>query len=192
MREIEINILLQGYLRTLLPDFNGYPLGVVGVQADNQYRQAGRPDEAAIFVHQIGRSRVGWMSRKNTVNKDPDTGLPVSNTRTQKQRIETTFQFSALVPQSPAALDCECLPPTEVDVLDAAAMLLQSTYVIDDMRTKGIAMLRVGQVRSLWVAGDDREQNVNNPSFDIIVIHNTEFSVSVPLIDSITLVIDRV
>lgn len=192
MLDTQISVLLQGYIRDLLPAYNGYPVGIVGVQANMQYRQAGRPDGASVFIHQIGRVRVGWLARANTVNMDPDTGLPISVTRTQKQRMRSSFQISALVPQSPAITNCETLPPSESDVLDAVAQTLQSTAVLDSLTANGLAVERITEIRSMWVTGDDREQNVNNPSFDIIIVHNSVFSTTVPLIDSITLKIDRV
>lgn len=191
MLDTAIATVLQGYLTALMPDFNGWPVGVVipdvGVQADAQVRQAGIPDQATIFCHQIHAKRIGWMQRKQGfVMVDGVSTF----TRIQKQRMETHLQFSALVPQSPG----DATAPMPSDILDAAASLLQSSYVIDDLIANhdGAQVLRVTDVSSFYIEGDDRNQIVNNPTFDIIVIHNRVFSVVAPVVDSTVVQIKRV
>lgn len=137
------------------------PVGMT-IQQAYQPRQQGVPSGPAIFVHHKGPATPrGFPKFENYT--DPDTQALM---RRETQRMESTYQIGALVPQSPATPN----QLTEVDVLNIVRRILQGTGTLAILNPQDVGVFRVGTVDSNYFT-DDKAQNENNPIFVIILTH---------------------
>lgn len=167
MRDNELFILTRQWLNTAAPlrDIAAlYPLRF-------QPTQQGRATERAVMMHIVNYKRIG-QRKVVAVNGDGLGLMP----RTETQSMETTLQFSVT---QPLDLDDDAL--THGDVLNTIAGVLQSDDAIKFFIANGASLLRVGEVRGGY-ARNDRDQEEQNPTFDLTVKHNTVFVDGVPQI----------
>lgn len=137
-------------------------LGVpVEVKQANQPTAQGIPSGPFITMHKIMDIRYGSPQRSERWDEDDQTMY-----LTQSEQMESTFQLSAVAPQNPAD-DTEL---TTADILKAAATALQSDSVMDTLRTAGLGVLRVRDVRNGY-AVDDQGQFQANPTLDVTLTH---------------------
>lgn len=169
MNELQIfalmrTVLLQGFAATGRTD--------VRVKRSFASTKSSAPDAPAIIMHRIDTQRVGWQSRNFRLTE-------TSATDTNVQNHAITFQFNALVPVE--LEDSESL--TANDLLDTAAMLLQSRLMLEACQAAGIGIQRISAIRSNYVQ-DENDNWEPEPSFDIIVIVKKELTISVGVVTS--------
>lgn len=131
--------------------------------------QQGRQNERTVYMSKVTDKRYG--SRQ--VEQEWIGGVL---RRTERQAMETTIQFN--VTQPVAMLDTDL---THGDVLKTIAACLQSPDTQSFMVTNGASVLRVTDIRNAYW-NNDRDQNEENPSFDIVIKHNDVFVDSVPYV----------
>lgn len=176
MRDSALRVLLAKILNDGIARWAGDPLpGGLTVQQAYQPRQEGVPIGPTVFYHPKSRLPVGTMSASDVPNADGTAMV-----HTQHQRVESTFQIAALVPQSPADID----GMTEIDVLDVMRWLLQDSVTIATLAPLNVGVLRVTTLTSAFFE-DDRHQNENEPMFDIILSHGDTVTTTTPIIDEV-------
>lgn len=121
---------------------------------------AGRPGVPTILVQHLGDVRYGSPRRESV----PDAALPAGQMRTALvQAMESTFQVNAMTP-----VDWTLEP---VDLANLAAGIMQSDRALTALRTAGVSILRVRDVRNPKFR-NDRDQYEASPSFDFTVTHD--------------------
>lgn len=98
-------------------------------------------------------------------------------THTEAQLYESTWQFSAWVPQTPA--DTTSL--TESDILNIVSGIIQSDSIIAAFIAAGVGIRRVEDVRNPYIT-DDRDQFAATPSFDIVLVHEKSLVSTIPAV----------
>lgn len=152
------------------------------VKQSAQPTQQGVPNGALIFFTKVLDTRYGWPERSTNFDLDA-----LEMTATHSEQIESTYQFSCIVPQNPDN-DYERTP---ADVLKTVARILQTDEAIQLLRAKEIGLLRIEQLRST-VTIDDRGQYMTNPSFDIVLTHRDTESQIIGIVSSQSVNINRV
>lgn len=135
------------------------------VQLGNQPRQQGTPTAATIFVQYVGGRPYGWPDKQDIWN----TSTLVFD-HIEKQWQESRYQVGALAPQTPA-------DPTQKKASDYAGITargMQSDDTIGALKAQGIGIDRIENYRVLYFS-DDKVQNEENPSFDVILRHEDVF-----------------
>ncbi len=155
---------------------------VCAVKRSEQPTQQGVPSGPVLFYSEISIIRHGFEQRKNVWNEEAGTFDHV-----QSQQCETMLQFSALAPQNPAD-DAEL---TASDMLLAAASVLGSDFGRASLRSQGVGILRIRDVR-VGYAIDDRMQHKPNPTFDAVFTHRVSFVEQVPAVTGREYAIHRV
>ncbi len=138
----------------------GYP---VTVRQSYQPTQQGADTGATLYFFKVGDKRIGHPNRKSEWD--------VANSKfvdTDVQRMEITFQISALVRQVPATTTTQ---KTASDYLNMAAMIMQSREFINAVQAAGVAILKIGEVRNPYFK-DDKDQFEASPSFDFTLMYN--------------------
>lgn len=164
MLEWQLQQLLKSTIEAGIAAWPGaaLPDGII-IQQAFQPRQEGVPSGPAIFLHHKGPATPrGYPKFENYT--DPDTQVFM---RSETQRMESTYQIGALVPQSPDTPD----QLTEVDVLNIVRRILQGTGTLAILNPQNVGVFRVSTVDSNYFS-DDKSQNENNPIFDIVLTHS--------------------
>lgn len=169
MNEIQLFTLIRS---VLLQGFSAVGRADVRVKRNYASTKSSAPDAPAIIMHRIDTQRVGWQSRNFRL-----TETAAIDTNVQNHAI--TFQFNALVPT--ALEDSESL--TANDLLDTAAMILQSRLMLETCQKAGIGIERISAIRSNYVQ-DENDNWEPEPSFDIIVVVKKELVISVGVVTS--------
>lgn len=143
-----------------------------------QPTKQGAATAPAMYFYKIGDRRLG--SPRRLSEWDALSGAMIDY---DTQLMETTFQLSALVRQ-PDTL-------TASDILNDAAMVMQSEQFIKTLKAGGVGILRVGEIRNPYF-GDDRDQFQAMPSFDFIVSYNRTVNRSSKVITTFVTAIDLV
>lgn len=148
-------------------------VSALAVEQSYQPTQQGTPEAATIFMHKINDQRVGSPQRKE--EWDP---ILEQFDYVESEQLATTFQFNALAPQDPA--NDTALTPA--DYLKATARALQSDPVLISLRSAGVGVLRIGDIRSGYSI-NDRGQFDQEPSFDVVFTHrNTTTDTLAPVV----------
>lgn len=138
----------------------GYP---VTMRQSYQPTQQGAETGASLYFYKVGDKRIGHPKRQSEWDiasaKFVDTDV---------QRMETTFQVTALVRQIPATTTTQ---PTASDYINIAAMYMQSREFINMIQADGVAITKIGDIRNPYFK-DDKNQFEASPSFDFTLIHN--------------------
>lgn len=159
-----------------------YGLGTLQVKQSYQPTQQGVPSVACLFLFKLHDKRIGSPQRKEEWNEILEQFDYV-----ESEQLETTFQFSARAPQDPAN-DSELTP---ADYLKAAARALQSDPVLISLRSAGVGVLRIGDIRSGYSNNDEGEFQ-QEPTFDVTFTHrNTTTDTLAPVV-SREVIINRV
>jgi hypothetical protein len=152
------------------------------VQKDNQPRQQGVPSAAVILFHHVGTVNVGWPAKQdvwNAANGNFD--------HIETQRRESRYQIAALAPQTPS----DPTKFTPADFVNSAAAIMQSDATIATMLAAQVGLRHITDIRTIYFQ-DDKDQNEENPSFDIVLSHQDVFTTSTPKVNAVTYNIERV
>lgn len=158
MTDNELMVLIRLTLLDQLA-LQGAPWDTVLVATSYQAAQEGRENGSVIYYFPLPSVRYGWQGRD--AQYDPGEG---NITYTERQWMQQTFQFSALLPQ----LATDLTLPTPHDLLSMAAMVMNSRGFIDKLRAGGAGVQRITDVRSPFFT-NDRGQFEASPSFDFTV-----------------------
>jgi len=131
----------------------------VQVLASNQPRHQGRVDGPVVYFFPVSDHRYGWQHRKQVY--DSQSG---DITVTETQYMESVFQVMALYPQDPSNISL----PTAKDLINDAAMTVNSLTFTEAMRAGGVGVQRVTDIRNPYFQ-NDRDQSEASPSFDFTV-----------------------
>lgn len=153
------------------------------VKRNYQPSQQGRPSDPAVFFFKVTDRRVG--QREISEAQDPVT---LTMTRTERQAMETIYQFGALVPEYP---EDDPDIPLAGDLLKAAAATLQAPDFIYSLKQAKAGVQRITDVRTTQVE-NDRGQFEANPTFDVTISHVDEFVTTVPATSVLGVNIKRV
>lgn len=153
---------------------DGYT-GVI-VKQSNQPTMQGIDTVPSIYFFKIHSKRYGYLGRFDAW--DSDTSQMVHR---ESQYYESTWQFAALVLQSP-------LTPnqyTASDLVDEVASIIQSDNTRQILNNSGIGMLRISDIVNPYFQ-DDRDNFEASPSFDVTFTYQN-FRVSQdPIINDFT------
>jgi hypothetical protein len=145
------------------------------ISQKDQPEQEGTPTQGTVFFERVGDHRYGHPIFKEVYQPLTDDFAEFSN-----QLMETTFQISALIPQSPEDLTL----PTAADVADYVCQYLQSRSTIRHFKQFNVSMLRVTEVRTPFIILD-RDRYEGHPNFDIVLQHSRLLTFTVPAASSI-------
>lgn len=138
---------------------NGYA-GVTVKQA-NQPTQQGIQSNPAVYFFKVASKRYGFLGRLD--EWDSDTSEMV---HTESQYIESTWQVSALVLQSPATPN----QYTASDLVNEVASIMQSDATRAILNQSNIGILRVKDLVNPYFV-DDRDNFEASPSFDFVLTY---------------------
>lgn len=144
------------------------------VQKNNPTIQ-GIPSTPTVFFEKLFDHNYGFQHVDLTLSQDQTQYLS-----TTSQAVETSFQISAWAIQDPANVTL----PTASDIAHQCCRYLQHPVVVQNFAAAGIQMLRVTEVRNPYLQ-DDKSQFEAVPSFDIVLIHGRDLTMSVPMADKI-------
>lgn len=143
--------------------YAGLPADLLVKQA-NQPTQQGAESKPTIYLSKVLRNRYGWPG-----HTDYFDAQDMKQRRRTVQVYQTTFQVNALAKQDPANINSL----TAGDLLDRVATILNGPIGMAGLRTSGIGVLRVTEVRNPYFK-DDMGRFEASPSFDIVLTHKTE------------------
>lgn len=148
--------------------------GLSGVKLARSFqsRQQGANSSPYVYFVKIGDHRHGSPERKDEY--DPQAA---AFTHSEIQQYETTYQFSAWVPQDPK----DVTGLTESDILNIVSGIMQSDAIISAFNAAGVGILRVTDVRNPYIV-DDRDRFEAVPSFDVILTHKRTSVSTIPAV----------
>ena len=169
MNEIDLYRMLCALVPPAVAARNGgQPLGIMQAY---QPTQQGAPTAPTVTMHTVSSVRYGWPKRYSVW--DNNAGAMRHH---EEQAMETTIQFT--MRQSSAG---SATAPTETDVIQLVADAVQSDTFIAAVYTEGVQLLRITDVRMGRFIGDNG-QNMNWPSFDIVLKHSREYVNAAPVV----------
>lgn len=157
-------------------------IGDIAVKQSYQPTMQGAETGPTVYLFKVADRRRGSPRRESVYDPDTETFI-----HTETTAYETTFQASALVTQNPANVNSV----TASDLINYVSAILQSEMGLDYLQSKGLGILRIGDVRNL-IFENDRQQFQAQPSFDFILTHNQVIVSEVPAVISTEYQISRV
>lgn len=171
------------FMSELLPRMQAQPdLAGVALARKYQPRQQGAATGPVVYFFKVGDHGHGSPKREEIIN-----GAGVIFNQTQRQLVETTYQFAAWIPQDPANVAAL----TESDVLNIVSAIMQSDALIAAFRAAGVGIQRVTDIRNPYFV-DERNRFEAEPSFDIVLTHYRNLSSTLPAVDTFEANISRV
>lgn len=168
----------QGYPAS--PSLDGY----VAIQQNFQPTNQGANTGQTLYIHKIGDHRYGFPERTDFWDQDNETEV-----HTERQLYESMFQVTALAILDPSK------PPltqkTASDICNVAAAIMQSDFAVDYLTLKGLNLYRVTEVRNPYFI-DDKDRYEGSPSFDFTLQHEQVIISTSPVVEDVTLDIERV
>lgn len=175
--------LAELFMAELLPRVQAAQgLQAVKMARNFQNRQHGANVAPYVYFFKIGDRRHGHPQRKDVWDAQTERF-----DHTETQVYETTFQFSAWVPQpdnDPAAL-------SESDVLNVVSCIIQGEAVLAAFEAQGVGVLRVTEVRNPQIV-DERDQFAAVPTFDVTLTHKRTLVSTLPAVATIEANLGRV
>lgn len=161
------------FMAQLLPAMQATS-GLAGVKLARSFqsRQQGANSSPYVYFFKIGDHRYGHPERKDVFDAQAGTF-----THTEIQQYETTYQFSAWVPQDPK----DVTGLTESDILNVVSGIIQSDAIISAFNAAGVGILRVTDVRNPYIV-DDHDRFEAVPSFDVILTHKRTSVATIPAV----------
>ena len=161
------------FMAQLLPAMQATS-GLAGVKLARNFqpRQQGANSSPYAYFYKVGDHRHGSPARKDVFDAQAN-----AFTHTEIQQYESTYQFSAWVPQDPK----DVTGLTESDILNAVSSIMQSDAIISAFNAAGVGILRVTDVRNPYIV-DDRDRFEAVPSFDVILTHKRTSVSTIPAV----------
>jgi hypothetical protein len=147
-------------------------LSGVSLARSYQQTQQGATIGPYVYFFKIGDRRYGHPARRDEWDLDAEVF-----THEENQVYESTYQFSAWVPQDPSLT----ASLTESDVLNVVSSIMQSDGLLLAFRAAGVGVLRVTDVRNPYIV-DDRDLFEAVPSFDVVLTHARRLSSETPAV----------
>ena len=170
MNDKQLNAL---FMAQLLPAMQAQPaLAAVGLARNFQPTQQGAATGPYVYFFKIGDHRYGHTKRADVWDDTAQTF-----THTESQRYETTYQFSAWIPQNPK--DVTSL--TESDILNIFSGIMQSDAIISAFQAQEVGIIRVTDVRNPYIV-DERDRFEAVPTFDIVLTHERKTVSTIPAV----------
>lgn len=171
------------FMAQLLPTMQAVTdLAGVKLKRNFQARQHGADSTAYVYFVKIGDRRYGHPERRDVWNVQTEVFDHV-----EIQQYESTYQFSAWVPQTPQ--DVTSL--SESDILNTVSGIIQSDSILAAFQAQEVGILRVTEVRNPYIV-DDRDQFEAIPSFDVILTHKRQLAITLPAVVAYEANISRV
>ena len=142
----------------------GYP---ITIRQSYQPNQQGAETGAALYFSKIGDKRIGNPKRSSIWDD-----VAGKFDYTDMQRVETTFQITALVKQTATTVQTQ---KTASDYLNMASVIMNGMEFIRALQNAGVGILRVTNIRNPYFK-NDKDQFEASPSFDFTVIYNRELA----------------
>lgn len=161
------------FMAQLLPAIQAAS-GLAGVKLARNFqpRQQGANNSPYVYFFKIGDHRYGHPEKKDVWNATAGTF-----DHTEIQQYESTYQFSAWVPQDPK----DVTGLTESDILNTVSGIIQSDLILAAFRAQEVGILRVTDVRNPYIV-DDRDRFEAVPSFDVILTHKRTSVSTIPAV----------
>jgi hypothetical protein len=171
------------FMAQLLPAMQATS-GLSGVKLARSFqsRQQGANSSPYVYFVKVGDHRYGHPERK-----DEYAAGSGDFTHTEIQQYESTYQFSAWVPQDPK----DVTGLTESDILNVVSGIMQSDALLAAFRAQGVGILRVTDVRNPYIV-DDHDQFEAVPSFDVTLTHKRTSVSTIPAVAAYDLNLSRV
>lgn len=171
------------FMAQLLPAMQATS-GLSGVKLARSFqsRQQGANSSPYVYFVKVGDHRYGHPERK-----DEYAAGSGDFTHTEIQQYESTYQFSAWVPQDPK----DVTGLTESDILNVVSGIMQSDALLAAFRAQGVGILRVTDVRNPYIV-DDHDQFEAVPSFDVTLTHKRTSVSTIPAVAAYDLNFGRV
>ena len=161
------------FMAQLLPRMTAdAEIATVKLARNFQPRQQGATTGPYVYFFKVGDRRYGHPFRRDLWN----TGT-ASFDHTELQKYETTYQFTAMAPQDPAATT----ELTESDILNRVSGIMQSDALIAAFRAAGAGILRITDVRNPYIV-DERDRFEALPSFDVVLTHSRNTVATLPAV----------
>lgn len=171
------------FMSELLPRMQAQAsLAGVALARKYQPRQHGAATGPIVYFFKVSDRNHGSPKREEKYN---EAGAIFD--QSQRQVVESTYQFAAWVPQDPAATTAL----TESDVLNIVSAIMQSDGFLAAFRTAGVGIQRVTNVRNPYFV-DERDRFEAEPSFDIVLTHYRNLSSTLPIVNTYEANINRV
>ena len=171
------------FMAQLLPAMQATS-GLSGVKLARSFqsRQQGANSSPYVYFVKVGDHRYGHPERK-----DEYAAGSGDFTHTEIQQYESTYQFSAWVPQDPK----DVTGLTESDILNTVSGIIQSDSILAAFRAQEVGILRVTDVRNPYIV-DDHDQFEAVPSFDVTLTHKRTSVSTIPAVAAYDLNLSRV
>ena len=157
----------------VLPAMQAHPdLADVGLLRNYQPTQQGAYTTPKVYFFKVTDRRYGHPKRRETWNT-----LAGRFDHAEVQAYESTYQFSAQVPQDPAATTAL----TESDVLNVVSGIIQSDTILSTFQAAGVGILRVTDVRNPYIV-DEYTRYEAIPTFDVVFTHERVIAATLPAV----------
>lgn len=180
MNDKQLAALLMAQIKPAMQATSG--LSGVKLARNFQSRIQGANSSPYVYFVKVGDHRYGHPERK-----DEYAAGSGDFTHTEIQQYESTYQFSAWVPQDPK----DVTGLTESDILNVVSGIMQSDALLAAFRAQGVGILRVTDVRNPYIV-DDHDQFEAVPSFDVTLTHKRTSVSTIPAVAAYDLNLSRV
>lgn len=160
------------FMAQVLPAMQASGLTGVKLARNYQSKQHGASTGPYVYFIKTGDHRYGHPERRDEYQ--PLTG---DFLHTESQRYESTFTFSAWIPQDPANVSAL----TESDTLNVVSGIMQSDAILLAFQAQGVGILRVTEVRNPYIV-DERDQFEAVPTFDVVLTHKRAHTTTIPAV----------
>lgn len=180
MDDKALSILIRTQLLAVMQATTG--LSSVGLARNYQPTQQGAATGAYVYFAKLFDRRYGHVERREVWNQTAGAFDHV-----ERQQYETTYQFTAMVPQNAAS----ATELSESDILNRVSGIMQSDAMLAAFQAAGVGILRVTEVRNPYML-DDRDLYEAMPSFDLVVTHKRQTVTTLPAVVTYDATISRV
>lgn len=170
------NTLIQTFLPIINSGLTADGFTTVTVKQANQPTMQGINTNPTCYFFKTHGKRYGYLGRYDAWNSNTSQMV-----HKESQYYESTWQFSALVLQSP-------LTPnqyTAADIVDEVASILQSDVSRETLNNSGIGILRISDIVNPYFT-DDRDNFEASPNFEVTFTYQNFRVTQDPKIDDFT------